>query len=287
MFNSEKNNIQLNKYGKVIEEQDKTIVHVKQGIVYKYNNKVLPCEGLNNGKEVYYVFENINFPDRTYINGTNANLIFNNCAFVQLAKIERAKYIEMNNNKYTFYGFEKNCIELTADEILVKNNDLTNQSFAKKFDEPKVNIILIGDSINIEDSAICTEFSGYINILAQNLFIKESTIKGPEIYLNADNISTKKSVMVAFDEVKIDNKNCNFTCAIKSPITIYNNMKLDSTNSKIIEIDEEKAKLLQARLNLINTLHKVEVDCIRINYEELTVIREKLRSKKVCKVLKK
>lgn len=286
MFGEQKEHRELKKYGRVIEEEDKIIVYVKQGIMYKHNHKDLLCDKKNN-KSTYYIFDNIIFQDGTFIIGTDANLIFRNCLFTHTIKISRANHIAMENNKYHFYAFEDNCVELTANEVSIRNNDFTNLSMAKKHDEPMLNMTLIGDKVNIENSVVCTEYNGNINIMTQDLSIKESSINGPNVYINADNIRTKKSVIVASQQIEVDNENCNFTCAIKSPVTIYNGIKQNSSNSKIIDIDEEKAKLLRYRMELINTLQKVEVDCIKQNSKILADIQKRLKNRKICKVLKK
>ena len=285
MFGNNKN-IQLNKLGKVTEEEDKILVYVKRGIVYKYCNKVMLCEGIKE-KSIYYIFDNISFGDKTCINGKDAYLIFRNCSFTQSFKVERANQVEMENNKFAFYGYVNNFVDLTANKIIIKNNSFANTSFAKNFDEPRVDFTLIGNTINLENSILCSEYVGNINIMTNYLSLKGSIINSPAVYIAADNITTTNSVIKACNKIEVINKNCNFTCAIKSPITIYNDIKLNSSNSQIIEIDEEKAKLLEYRVQLINTLHQVEMDCLEENSFVLTEIQKKLRNRKISKVLKK
>lgn len=279
------NRSKLSRYGIVEEENDMIKVHVKKNIVY--NHKILlPVS--KNGKKVRYLFNDINFGDETVIDGSNCDLFFNNCSFTQSLKVSNANNIQMENNKYVFYSFANNFIELTANEIVVKDNNFTNISFAKKIDEPTVNISLIGSSINIENSVICSEYGGNIKIMTKNLSMRETTINSPHIlYINADHISTKNSVIKASKEIKIDNSNCSFTCAVKSPVTIYNNIKLNTTNSEIIDLNKDSLELLKARMQLLNTLHKVEINCNRKNDDTLTDMQRKLNERKITKVLKK
>lgn len=278
--------IELKKYGKVTHDWNRIIVCVKERLVYKYNNKVLPCEGLED-KDIYFIFDGIYFPANTCISGKNAHLIFRNCTFTQTIKVERAKYIEMSNNKYYFFGPEGNYVDLTANEIKINEDNLTNAYFAKDFDERPVNMSLIGEIIKLSSSTICSEYGGHINIMADYLSLHDSSIRGPYVNLTADDITTKNSVIKTTDGITIDNKNCNFNCAIKSPITIYNGIKLNSSNSEIINIDDEKAELLEYRVLLIQTLHKMEMNCIKENSAILSQIQGKLKNRSVAKVLKK
>ncbi len=279
------NRSKLSRYGIVEEENDMIKVHVKKNIVY--NHKILlPVS--KNGKKVRYLFNDINFGDETVIDGSNCDLFFNNCSFTQSLKVSNANNIQMENNKYFFYSFANNFIELTANEIVIKDNNFTNISFAKKIDEPTVNISLIGNSINIENSVICSEYGGNIKIMTKNLSMRKTTINSPHIlYINADHISTKNSVIKASKEIKIDNSNCSFTCAVKSPVTIYNSIKLNTTNSEIIDLNKDSLELLKARMQLLNTLHKVEINCNRKNADTLTDMQRKLNERKITKVLKK
>ena len=284
MFKKDKK-MKLKKYGKVTYEGDKIIVYVKEGIVYKYSDKILPCD-VEEDKNIYFVFDDIYFPANTCISGKNANLIFRNCTFTQSIKVERAKYIEMKSNKYYFFGTVHNCVDLTANEIEIKEN-FENEYFAKKFDEANVNIYLLGNTINIYNSTVCCEFGGHINIMAENLLLNESVIRAPHVHINADNISTRASVIKSPKEIMIDNANCNFTCTIKSPIVIYNNIRLNSLNSEIVNIDEEKARLLEYRVMLINALNSIGMDCIRENSIILSRVQRELKNKKVARVLKR
>ena len=284
MFNKDKK-MKLEKYGKVTYEDNRITVYVKEGLVNKYANKILPCD-VEEDKDVYFIFDDIFFPANTCISGKNANLIFRNCTFTQGIKVESAKYIEMKYNKYYFFGLVHNCIDLTANKIEIKES-FENEYFAKKFDEADVNIYLLGNTINIDNSVVCSEFGGHINIMGENLLLNESVINAPHVHINADNISAKTSVIKSPKEITIDNANCNFTCTIKSPIVIYNDIRLNSLNSEIVNIDEEKAKLLEERSKLIKTLHNIEMDCIRENSIILSKMQRELKNKKVAKVLKR
>lgn len=277
--------IKLEKYGKVTYEDDRITVYVKEGLLYKYDNKIFSCD-VEEDKDVCFIFDDIYFPANTCISGNNATLIFRNCTFTQGIKVERAKYIEMKNNKYYFFSLVHNLVDLTANKIEIKEN-FENEYFAKKFDEADVNIYLLGNTINIYNSTVCSEFGGHINIMAENLLLNESVINAPHVHINADNICARTSVIKSLKEITIDNANCNFTCTIKSPIVIYNDIRLNSLNSEIVNIDEEKVKLLEQRVKLIRTLHSIEMDCIRENSAILSEMQRELRNKKIVKVLKR
>ena len=146
---------------------------------------------------------------------------------------------------------------------------------------------LIGETIKLFNSTVCSEYGGRINIMADYLSLRDSAIRGPHVNITADDVTTKNSVIKARDRITIDNKNCNFNCAIKSPITIYNGIKLNSSNSEIINMDKEKAKLLEYRVLLVETLHKMEMNCMKENSAILSQIQRELRNRLVIKVLKK
>jgi len=280
------------KYGKVVEEDDKIIVYISQGKVYKNKYGIFVCEGINDSldeelldKTIYYVFDNIYFDGNTTIYGKNANHIFKECKFNGYLEIKDSDSITMENNKYMFFSFNNNYIELNANNITIKNNDFINASFAKKYDEPKVNIFLLGNKVNIEKSNICTEYAGNINIMSQKLLINNSTINGPNVYINADNILTKKSIIVSSSTIEIKNKNCDFRSAVRAPKVIYNGVKLNS-QSEILEIDKQKSELLKARMELINKLHTIKDRCLEENRQTVIEVEERLNNKKICKILK-
>lgn len=281
-------NSQYGKYGKVIEKEDKIIIYINQGKVYKYNNKTFDCVAVDDLKDVYYIFNNIFFGDETVIDGRGAKLIFRNCTFNYLFKVLNANYVEIENNKYTFYGFmDKNYVDLTALEIMIKNNDFTNTSLAKKIDKPVVDINLVADKINVDNSILCSEFDGNINIMANKLYLNKSVINGPSIYLMADDLVTTKTIFVASKKIEVDNKKCNFMSSIKSPIVIYNGIMLNSSDSKIVEMNKKKEELLNARIKLINELRLIKEKVLMINNNNLLEIQERLNNKKISKVLKK
>jgi len=277
--------MKLKKYGKVTYEDNRITVYVKERLVYKYASKIFPCD-VEEDKDVYFIFDDIYFPANTCISGKNANLIFRNCTFTEKIEVEKAKYIEMENNKYYFFSAGCNLVDLTANKIEIKEN-FENEYFAKKFDEADVNIYLLGNTINIDNSVVCSEFGGHINIMGETLLLNESVINAPHVHINADNIRARDSVIKSPKEITIDNANCNFTCTIKSPIVIYNDIRLNSLNSEIVNIDKEKVKLLEERLKLIKTLHSIEMNCIRENGIILSKVQRELKNKKVVKVLKR
>ena len=276
-------NNKIDKYGKEVYEDNKIIVYVKQRVIFGY--KTLPFD-VEKGKDVSFIFDGLNFDEQTCINGSNANLIFRNCRFSESLKIENAKFIKMENNKYYFFGLSNNFIDLTADKIEIKDN-FENEYFAKNFDEADVNISLMGNSININNSVVCCEFGGRIDIIAGDLLLNNSVIKSRHVNISANNIATKASVIKSPKEIIIDNKNCNFTCTIKSPIIIYNNIKLNSLNSEIINIDEEKVKLLEERIKLIEVLNTMKTNCIEENSTILSKVEKELNNKRIAKVLKR
>lgn len=287
---------QLGKYGKVSEEEDRFIVFISQRKVYKNINKGFNCTSISDdimkelgiNKSVYYIFDNIIFDERASINAPNANLIFKNCKFYSAFKVSNADSVTLENNEYIFYetATMKNNLEFVSNKLSIRNNNFTNTAFSKKFQEPPVNIDLIGKEISIENSNICTEYSGYINIIADKLYLKSSAINGPNIYLSGNDINASKSIISATESVEIDNKSCSFSSAVKAPVVIYNGIKLRH-KKQILEIDKEKETLILARCSLINKLQDIKDNCVKVNDENLLEVQKRLNNKKICKVLKK
>ena len=289
MFDNKCGNSRLIKYGKVNEYNTIITVYVRQNAVYRHNKKLeLPIS--KNHKRIRFVFKDIFFGDDTFINGSNCDLLFCNCSFTQSIKIENANYVEMNNNRYSFYALSSNYIDVNANKILIRNDNFVNCSPCKIHDKPAVNINLVGDVINIKNSSICIEYNGYINILAKNLLLKESIINGYCIYLYVDNFFSDNGRIVTPKILTIDNENCSFTSEIKSPIIIYNDIRLNTLNLDKINIDKEKEKLLQARGKLLKTLYSIQTKCVDRNngkhMENQNIIEKRPDNRKKSKVLK-
>lgn len=277
------NRSKLSKYGRVEEENDMIKVYVKKNIGYNHNI-LLP--GIQNGKRIRYLFYDIKFGDETIIDGLNCDLIFHNCTFTESINIKNAYFIQLKNNRYVFYGYANNYVNLNGHTILIEDNFI-NESKVKEYDKPFVKININGESVIIENSFVCSEYSGNIGINSKIISLKNSTISSPYVYLNSAYFYNDESMIKALKEIKIDNSNCSFTCAIKSPVTIYNDIKLNTSNSEMIDLNKDKLELLKARIQLLNTLHKVEMNCNRKNDDTLTDMQRELNERKITKVLKK
>ncbi len=276
------NRSKLSKYGRVEEENDMIKVYVKKSV--GYNHKIL-LTGSQNGKRVRYLFYDINFGDETIIDGSNCDLIFHNCTFTESINIKNAYFIQLKNNRYVFYGYANNYVNLNGHTILIEDNFI-NESKVKEYDRPFVKLNINGESVIIENSFVCSEYSGNIGINSKIISLKNSTISSPYVYLNSAYFYNDESMIKALKEIKIDNSNYGFTCAIKSPVTIYNNIELNTSNSEIIDLNKDSLELLKARIQLLNTLHKVEMNCNRKNDDTLTDMQRKLNERKITKVLK-
>lgn len=280
-----RNKNDLKKFGKVVEDEFIIKVYVKKRVAYSQTIK-LPIN--QNKKKVQYIFENIVFCDETSIDGSNCDLLFRNCSFTQSVDIKSDSDILMKHNKYRFYSFADNYVKVKGKKLFIVDN-FENTSFAKNLNDSHVEISICGESVIIENSNVCSEYQGNVEINGQKIILNTSTISGQYVSLNGSFISNmhKLSKIKASNRVLINNNDCNFTCDIESPIIIYNGIELDTFNKNSIDINKESFELLKARTELLKQFYIIKTKVTEENNKLLNDFQRKLGNRKLLKVLKK
>ena len=131
----------------------------------------------------------------------------------------------------------------------IKNENFINQYELKKYGENNFGINIEVDNLKIENSTICAENHGQINIKSKKTIIWKSKISAPEIYLDSDSIVFDNSLLKATGII-IENKNCDCDTEVgfyntDSPYVVYNGTEI-TTNIEFFNDEElkEKSKML-------------------------------------------
>lgn len=284
------------KIGIIEEWEDRITCYVKQELLEKNSKKAfyeLHCDGMNIAydksrklvdyfklnKPVYYIFDGIHFDTVVNIASTFSNIIFKNCTFNTGIRIFFADTITLENNKYNcwtnFKDYGNAFLWGKVKNLEIKNENFINQSELKKYGENNFGINIEADKLNIDNSTICAESYGQINIKAKETDIWKTNISAPEIYLDSDSIAFGKSLLKADNGVIIENKNCECDTEVgfynvDSPYTIYNGAEIitDYEAFKEEEIREKRLALVKVLTNVINKCNQnTLVKSVNVNEE--------------------
>ena len=296
----------VGKLGKIVEEDDKIIVYATQKLVDKNGKNVfyeLSCNGMNTyyeksreivekyklDKPVYFVFDGIKFDCFVRLSSHFSNVIFKNCTFDNGLQVFHCENLTLENNKYRnwtdFYGYGNSFLFGRFGKLTIKNDEFVNSYENKKYGKTKFGVRVSADKVDIVNSNICAESQGKIYIDAKKISIIDSTVTGPEIYLDSDSIKSSNSILKSNNGIMIDNKNCDFTGDVQSPTVIYNGVSLNSSN-ETISVNEADVKLKSARQELIQKLRNLKDYCQQVNRNKAYKIQEKLDSQPISRVLK-
>lgn len=268
--------------GTIEESEDCIICYVNQELLEKNSKKAfyeLHCDGMNTiydksrelvdyfklNKPLYYIFDGIHFDTVVNIASTFSNIIFRNCTFNTGIRIFFADTITLEDNKYncwtSFKDYGNAFLWGKAKNLEVKNENFINQSELKKYGENNFGINIEVDNLKIDNSTICAESHGQINVKAKKTNILNSNISAPEIYLDSDSIVFDRSLLTSDNGIIIENKNCECDTEVgfynvDSPYTIYNGTEI-ITNYEAFKDEEIKEK----RLALVNVLTNVINKC--------------------------
>ncbi|MCM1370545.1 MAG: hypothetical protein NC181_01460 [Clostridium sp.] len=294
----------ISDYGKIVEENDKIICYVTQD---KASHR-LHCLGMQNSayelkkynldKPIYYIFNGIRFKNLTTLetHSHNIHVIFKNCTFVNGLKIvyaddvtlEDNKYISSNNNTYTsFYSFIYPFIDCAADKLTIKNDSFIDNCYLKHCKEIKFGINIKAQKLCIINSNMRAENKGQICINASNLDVSNSTIEGPEIYIDSDNISFEKILLKSEKGVIIENKNYDFDLNFEasSPYIIYNGIEM--IKNGLLIVNKEQLDLYKKRQKLLSVLKNIRNECNNIYDDEAKKIQDDFYQQQVIKAIKK
>ena len=297
----------VGKLGKTVEESDKIVIYATQRLVDKNGKNIfynLFCGGMNTyfeksreiieeyklNKPVYFIFDGIKFDYPVTLSSYFSAVIFKNCTFYNGLKVFNCENLTLENNKYyNWHDFEgrgnSSFLSGNFGELTIKNDEFVNSYENKKYAETKFGVCVFAEKVNIVNSNICAESQGKIDIDSKELFIIDSAVTGPEIYLDSDSIKLSNSVLKSNKSIIINNKNCDFTSDVQAPTVIYNGVHINAYN-KTISVNEADINLRKARQELLQKLCRLKDCCQQVNNNKVNQIKEQLDSQPLSKVLK-
>ncbi len=271
----------ISRIGTIKESEDCITCYVKQELLEKNSKKVfyeLHCYGMNTvydksralvdyfklNKPVYYIFDGIYFDTVVNIASTFSTIIFRNCTFNNGIRIFFANTIILEDNKYNcwtnFKCYGNAFLWGKVKNLEIKNENFINQYELKKYVETNFGINIEVDNLKIDNSTVCADNHGQINIKAKETKIWKTNISATEIYLDSDSIAFGRSLLKAENGIIIENKNCECDTEVgfynvDSPYTIYNSTEI-ITNYVAFKDEELKEKRLTLVKVLINVVNK-------------------------------
>lgn len=300
--------------GNIIEEDDKITCYVTKDLL-KRNCKghfyELHCAGMNTvyekskelidyyklDKPVYYIFDGITFEHSVSLTANFSQIIFRNCTFTNGLKLLWGNEITLENNKYinwaNFSEHDREFLYGNIDKLTIINDNFINSYELKNIgDKSELGINIKADEIHIRNSNICAENNGQINIRAKKTIIYESTIAGPEIYIDSDSIIFGKSLLKADNGIIIENKNCDCDIEVgfynnEAPYVVYNGVEMTNDNNESLTVNDSQVELQEKRQMLLQTLENIKNECNKITTNQIEKVTENLKQTPIGKVLKR
>ena len=288
---------------KKIKEKEKYIN--RYNLIFKIVNLIKEKYKIYNlNKPVHYILKNINFDKEINIQGStrDCHITFIDCTFTGGISIDFADHLTFINNKYVSrnykdyfsiipvghfyistrnYKYDINKIEFVNDEIYVpdiKQIKLIKASkIANKINKTKKSIVkawLFAKEVSIINTDIINAES--IEVRTNNLHLENEYIISKEIEIESKKIiindTTINSNVTSIESPVIEGK------IITNSNTLFiNNIEVDK-NMPVLE--NYDFKLQQERLELINSLKKIEI-------KSKEVIEEQIKRKPLTRILRK
>lgn len=267
------------------------------------NNEIYELYHLN--KPVHYIVENAIFDKEINIMASmkNCYVTFKNCTFTGAIEIDFADRITFINNTYVAQNYKNICSIYKEGEFCIstyKNKNEINKieifndrietepsftiptikakekySKVDKVKKPIVEIWLSAREIIIKKTDILDVKS--ININSDKLLLSNTNIKSEEIEINATYFENDYS-KIQSDIITINTDEYNQNNTVISSKAIFINGIEKNRNEK--NITPDTLKLQKQRLELIDTLNKIERKCEK-------QIREEIKRQPLTRVLKK
>lgn len=260
-------------------------------------------------KPVHYIIKNVDFDKKINISAAmkKCHITFENCSFKTWVAISFADHITFKNNTYNVndirYSYsiiphgefhistrrvhEVNKLEFINDKIKVEDvetiqggnvKDINKKQRNKKDKKSAIEMWLHAKEISFINSEIIDAES--LELDTEKLIIENSNIDAKELSLYAGDITATNSTI----NTEIGDINTGKDDAISQIENIdinYNHLFVDGIEmNKNENLNKENLELQQKRLELINSLKKIERTC-----EEK--ISEEIRKQPLTRVLKK
>lgn len=264
--------------GTITEEDDKIICYVDKKKLENYKggrttynlrlsglNKVYEeskrqIKQLNLDKEVYYVFDGIEFDYNLELSCRFGHVIFKNCTFKNGIKIPYANEVVFTNNKYNNPINSSRFLLLENIKKLVFVND--------NVENINSNIIISADFLEIIDSSINIA-NNFIDITSNQVTVYNSKISFDSVQLYSKNIQFISSTLKAKGGVLVKNDGIEFDGNIISPFVLYNGDEISNAS----EMMNPRKEYIESLRNLSDYYKKIcDIPC-----------NEKLHVKKLVK----
>ena len=283
--------------GKVVEDDEKITCYVKKSKVKKKDyNYTIACFGIGENedrkkiakaykldKPIRYVIDGLELnKHKVYIFGYNdCEVIIKNCSFgLDLCVHVNGKCTLDNIDIKTF-----SYLSISANELVIKNMS----SDQIEVISPKSHIGFgANDKIDVIDSNIGNKKKNIkVSFTATNgLNITNSNITGKEVECESSVINVdESSSLTATDKVALKTNDFN-PININAPIIVLNGEELVNDKGKIV-FRKITNSLELKRLELVNLLKKVKIECESINSEKVSEYKEELDVQPISKVLKR
>lgn len=281
--------------GKVIEDDEKLTCYVKRSKINKKNYQYnIACFGIgdtqkkvakayNLNKSICYIIDGHKFKkEQVYIFGyNNCEVIIKNCDFGLNLHIHVDGKCTLDNTNITAFPY----LSIEANELVIKNMDSEQINAISS----KSNFYFgANNKIEIIDSNIgCQKKNINVSFIATNeLNIVNSKIVGNEVECKSKTINAdERSSLIAGNKVNLQTDNFN-SININTP-TIVLNGEIILNEKKSDALQKITEPLTLKRLELVNLLRKIKIQCEKINAEKASEYEEQLSVLPISKVLKK
>ena len=294
-----------NNIGEIEEYDDKFICMVNQKKLDSFNIKNRygtielagidlldsECIKLNVNKPLQYIFDEIKFNNSLTFYGTNdVQVSFRCCEFMKNINIlffdgtlifqdneYQSNWYDSFLNKDFLYGRKINKIMIFEEKYI--NSNLKNKLANFGFNVEAKYIDIVDSKLEVRNPGVC-----YIK--ADKLSINNSEIITDELYIDANQIDSTSDIHSK--NITINNKNNNTISNIYANTFIYNNMLLkDDDKIEPITIDKEKLDKQKLKINIVNLLNQLKIQCESLNKQELEEKEIELNGREISKILKK
>lgn len=247
-------------------------------------------------KPVHYIIKNVDFDKEINIQTStkDCHVTFENCKFTAGVSIDFADHLTFFDNTYRMQTYDNylsyikygefiistrankneiNKIEFILDKIKFEDEEVPVAIHVKDLNKPRpkkmINAVpeiwLYAKEISFYMSDICNAKN--IEIGANNLEAVRMFIGARELEIKADNINFDYPVLHS-DVITIDSSKIEGTFRVGHNGLFINGVEIDK-NKKVINVDNYDMPLQQKRLELINSLKKIERTCEKQMSEEI------------------
>ena len=281
--------------GKVVEDEEKITCYVEKNKIKKEGYRyIISCRGIgkveeqnkiakayNLDKPICYVIDGFESKNNVNIYGSsNCEIIVRNCNFMFDVFISVDGKCILDNTVIQFFS----NLSISADELIIKNTSLGQIDIITHKSNVRVNACKKVDVVNSNIGNRKQDIN--VSFIATNeLNLVNSNIRGKEVLCESSKIvADKNSSLIATNTVNLQTDNFS-SINIDAPTIVLNGEEIEN-NKKSVVLKETNPLALK-RLELVNLLKKVKIQCENINSKKVLKYQKELNVQPVSKVLKK